>query len=141
MIVEHIESPVNFDGDEGRIATIVRRSTEAEPNGIQCFTETKEYLQTIYGKYPRGHAIPAHIHNVHRRVIDYTQEVLFFYKGRARIVFYTSSERAIEEVEVSAGDVVIIFSGGHSIQMLEDTEFFEVKQGPYLGRAVDKRDF
>jgi len=31
------------------------------------------------------------------------------------------------------GDVILLATGGHGFQMLEETEMIEVKQGPYVG--------
>jgi len=35
--------------------------------------------------------------------------------------------------ELTAGDVVVLLSGGHGFRMLEDSVLIEVKQGPYFG--------
>ena len=39
-----------------------------------------------------------------------------------------------------AGDVILLVSGGHGFQALEEVEMIEVKQGPYTGEQ-DKRRF
>ncbi len=31
------------------------------------------------------------------------------------------------------GDVILLASGGHGFEMIEDSEILEVKQGPYTG--------
>ena len=38
------------------------------------------------------------------------------------------------------GDVIILMSGGHGFEVLEDLNMVEVKQGPYVGDA-DKTRF
>ena len=38
------------------------------------------------------------------------------------------------------GDVVLLAYGGHGLEMLEDSEMIEVKQGPYAGE-MDKIRF
>ena len=41
---------------------------------------------------------------------------------------------------LESGDIIILAAGGHGFEMLEDTEIFEVKQGPYAGEN-DKTRF
>jgi len=38
------------------------------------------------------------------------------------------------------GDVILLVSGGHGFEFLEDTELIEVKEGPYMG-VDDKERF
>ena len=42
--------------------------------------------------------------------------------------------------ELKAGDVAVLFSGGHGFEILEDTLMLEIKQGPYAG-TKDKETF
>ena len=37
------------------------------------------------------------------------------------------------------GDKILLAQGGHGFEMLEDTVFFEVKQGPYAGYESGKK--
>lgn len=41
---------------------------------------------------------------------------------------------------MEAGYVILLASGGHGFEVLEDLEVFEVKQGPYMGE-MDKTRF
>ena len=41
---------------------------------------------------------------------------------------------------IGSGEAVALISGGHGIKILEDTKFFEVKQGPYIEK-IDKKRF
>ena len=38
------------------------------------------------------------------------------------------------------GDVILLVSGGHGFQVLEEIEMIEIKQGPYSG-DLDKKRF
>jgi hypothetical protein len=44
----------------------------------------------------------------------------------------------VAETELCAGDIVLLASGGHGFEVLEDTKIVEVKQGPYDGKSKDK---
>ena len=41
---------------------------------------------------------------------------------------------------LSTGDIILLASGGHGFEMIEDAELIEIKQGPYLGEN-DKTRF
>ena len=69
-----------------------------------------------------------------------TQESLIVINGKILCTFYDSDGTFIEEQTISSGDCVITFYGGHKYEILEDNTFFyEVKNGPYLGQIKDKK--
>ena len=74
-----------------------------------------------------------HIHNSVLREVHFTNEVLFIKSGKVRVDFYNNNKTFIEESVLNKGDVILLASGGHGFQMLEDSEIIEVKQGPYAG--------
>ena len=73
------------------------------------------------------------------REIKYTQETLFVKRGRVRVDFYTDDKAYIASRELKTGDVVLLASGGHGFEFLEETEMIEVKQGPYCGDEDKER--
>jgi hypothetical protein len=72
------------------------------------------------------------------RKASLTQEVLYVRKGRVRVDFYRENESYVDSREISTGDVILLSTGGHGFEMLEESELIEVKQGPYLD---DKKRF
>ena len=68
-----------------------------------------------------------------------TQEVLFIKKGILRVDFYDEYEDYLESRDLHAGDIILLVSGGHGFQVLEEVEMIEVKQGPYAGEEDKKR--
>ena len=42
---------------------------------------------------------------------------------------------------LASGDVILLASGGHGIDIIKDAEIIEVKQGPYINEMVDKARF
>ena len=46
----------------------------------------------------------------------------------------------MESYVLEQGDVILLASGGHGFQVLEDLEMYEIKQGPYAGEN-DKTRF
>ena len=90
--------------------------------------------------HPVGKTIEPHVHNAVHREVFYTQEVLFIKRGRLRVDFYDDDRCYLESRILAAGDVILLASGGHGFEVLEDIEMIEVKQGPYAGDG-DKTRF
>jgi mannose-6-phosphate isomerase-like protein (cupin superfamily) len=108
--------------------------------GIAFFTPDEFSQQLAYMNRPAGYAIQPHVHNpVHRNVVN-TLEVLFVRSGRIRVDFFDTERKKFDERVLSAGDVILLASGGHGFTMLEPSQLIEVKQGPYAGDA-DKTRF
>jgi len=117
-------------------AIIVRRGFN--PDGIQ-FVTTDDYSQQLgYMRRPAGYVIQPHIHLQVERKASFTQEVLYVRKGRVRVDFYRDDESYVESREIAMGDVILLSTGGHGFEMIEESEMIEVKQGPYMD---DKRRF
>jgi hypothetical protein len=54
--------------------------------------------------------------------------------------FYSQSKTYLESRILYPNDVILLASGGHGFEMLEQSEIIEVKQGPYAGEH-DKTRF
>ncbi|MCC7280582.1 MAG: hypothetical protein IT487_20020 [Chromatiaceae bacterium] len=108
--------------------------------GIHFFTPGELSQQLAFMRHPVGKVIPPHVHNPVAREVHYTQEVLFLKKGRLRVDFYDSDQCYLESRILEAGDVILLATGGHGFEVLEEIEMIEVKQGPYAGEA-DKTRF
>src|SRR6185369_17650535 len=93
-----------------------------------------------YMHHPAGKKIEPHVHNPVQREVFYTQEVLILKRGRLRVDFYGVERNYIESRILEAGDVILLASGGHGFEALEEIEMIEVKQGPYAGDG-DKTRF
>jgi len=107
--------------------------------GIEFFTPNDLSQQLAFMSHHKGHEIVPHFHNPVPRTINYTQEVLFIRKGKLRVDFYNDSQEYIESLVLGEGDVILLASGGHGFEVLEDLEMFEVKQGPYIGEKCKTR--
>lgn len=121
----------------GEQLALILRSGFQEP-GIHFFTPQSLSQQLGYMRHPAGHVIEPHVHNPIQREVQYTQEVLFLRRGSLRVDFYAKNGSYCESRVINSGDVLLLISGGHGFQALEEIEMIEVKQGPYTGLA-DKR--
>ena len=120
------------------LAMIIRNDYECE--GVDFITPGDYSQQLAYMHHPTGKTIDAHVHNLVHRNVVMTQEVLFIKKGVLRVDFYDEYEDYLESRDLHAGDIILLVSGGHGFQVLEEVEMIEVKQGPYAGND-DKRRF
>lgn len=120
------------------LAMIIRNDYTCE--GVDFITPSEYSQQVAYMHHPTGKVIDAHVHNLVHRNVVMTQEVLFIKKGVLRVDFYDEYEDYLESRELHAGDMILLVSGGHGFQVLEEVEMVEVKQGPYAGEN-DKRRF
>lgn len=106
---------------------------EFNKDSIEFFTPGDFSQQLGYMKHKKGDTIQEHIHILHTREIKYTQETLFIKRGRVKVNFYTDEKTYLSSRELKTGDVILLASGGHGFEFLEETEMIEVKQGPYCG--------
>ena len=54
--------------------------------------------------------------------------------------FYDKECNYIESRILNQDDIIVLVTGGHGFEVLEDLEMIEVKQGPYVGEE-DKTRF
>lgn len=113
------------------IALIIPATYSSEK--IEFFTPGTFSQQLGYLPHKAGGTIQEHIHVLHCREIQYTQETLFIRRGKVKITFYTDDQKYLTERILKDGDVILLASGGHGFEFLEDTDMIEVKQGPYCG--------
>ena len=121
------------------ICHIIRASYN--PNHTEFFTPGSYSQQLGIIKYPKGGSIKPHFHNKVVREVHYTQEVLVIRKGKLKVNLFDHELKHILDVVLNQGDVILLASGGHGFEMLEDCEMLEVKQGPYNGVEADKTHF
>lgn len=124
---------------QGRLLALILSHRFDEP-GIHFFTPGELSQQLAFMRHPAGKVIPPHVHNPVVREVHYTQEVLLLKKGRLRVDFYDSGQCYLESRILEAGDVILLATGGHGFEVLEEIEMIEVKQGPYAGES-DKTRF
>jgi mannose-6-phosphate isomerase-like protein (cupin superfamily) len=102
-------------------------------DGIHFFTSDDLSQQLAYMKHPAGKEIAPHVHNPVAREVHYTQEVLFIRKGKLQVDFYDEEQNYLKSRILEGGDTILLATGGHGFEVLEDVEMIEVKQGPYAG--------
>jgi len=122
---------IKIEYESKTIAIIIPASFEED--GIHFFTPNDYSQQLAYMKRPCGYVITPHTHKLVSREVFNTLETLFIRKGKVKMNFFNEKREFIQDYIVSKGDVVLLVSGGHGFEMLEESEIIEVKQGPYMG--------
>lgn len=113
------------------IAIVIEQ--EFRSSGVKFFTPPNASQQLGYLAHPQGHIIPAHAHHRVERTIADTSEVLIIKKGILRVDLYDEQRVRFESLVLRSGDLILLASGGHGFEVIEDVEMIEIKQGPYLG--------
>ena len=99
----------------------------------------EEFLQVCGRIMSSETKVPAHRHTETNRNTNLTQEAWVILKGKVKATFYDLDDSYLCEREVSSGDVIVLYRGGHSLEVIEDnTIFYEFKNGPYYGVENDK---
>jgi hypothetical protein len=128
--VEHIRSGTDC------LAIIIRRTFQPEKT---TFVTPSDYKQQVgFIVYPEGGEVARHVHRPLERHLVGTSEVIVVREGCCEVDFYNDARALVATRELSAGDIMLMVSGGHGFRMLEDTVLLEVKQGPYTG--VDEKE-
>lgn len=115
----------------GKVYAIIIKNDYSK-DGIEFFTPDNYSQQLAYMRHPAGKSIDAHVHNIVKREVEYTQEVLIIRKGHLRVDFYDDTRAYLKSVLLEQGDIILLAHGAHGFKCLDDVEMIEVKQGPYL---------
>ncbi len=116
--------------DNLTIAIIIRSAYK--PNGIEFFTPPEFSQQLGYINRPKGYFIPPHSHRLNDSKGFLTQEVLHVRSGQIKMELFNTKNEFVKETIISTGDTILLAQGGHSLEMLEECDLIEIKQGPYF---------
>jgi hypothetical protein len=127
-----------YDSAGNQLALVVK--SLFSPNRIDFLTPDTFGQQVAYMNRPKGEIIQAHKHETISRTLIGTQEVLYIRKGRIRVDFYESDRTYVSSMVLEAGDLMLLNTGGHGFEVLEDIDMIEIKQGPFA-EGRDKTRF
>lgn len=85
-----------------------------------------------------GFVEPPHYHKPVERMISDLQQMFVVQRGVVVVELYSDDGAPLREIEMHAGDAIVLIHGVHAIRVLEDMQCISVKQGPYLGEEEDK---
>lgn len=102
-------------------------------------TPNEEPIQLGIGVFSKGGAVEPHRHVGIPATVREFQEFILVRRGRVVATVFDSRNHELKRLEMGPGDSLLLLRGGHSFEFIEDTEFLELKQGPYLGREQMKQ--
>ncbi len=105
-------------------------------DGVNPITDPDAATQILTLKCPAGAKITPHRHEPMERITTQLQECLVVYKGAIQIDLYGDEVQPVATVVVRTGQAFITLQGGHTVTILEDAEFFEIKNGPFKADRV-----
>ncbi len=132
-----MNSAEELKAPDGRtIALLVRSGLDVE--GVNFVSPADYLLQVGVLNHRGGTEIQPHFHRERQIRIDRVMELVYVEAGKVIADLYAEGDRPFKSVELTAGDAILFVDGGHGFRVLEDAKMIEVKQGPYLGKDVDK---
>jgi cupin fold WbuC family metalloprotein len=96
-------------------------------------------LQVAIIPMDKGSSVAPHRHlDVERNTVG-TQEVWVVVRGGINVRVYDLDDSPIEVFKLSEKDIFVALAGGHEILSSDsNTILYEIKNGPYLGEALDR---
>lgn len=116
------------------LAIIVYRGDYSR--GVQFITPRNFPLQWGLIKYEKGEFAKSHIHPDVERKIIHDQEMIHIEKGSILLRIFNLEKELYATKILKAGDSAFFIQGGRGWEALEDTELFEVKQGPFVENKI-----
>jgi len=116
----------------GKILAILLRKDFDEP-GVHFFTPGEFSQQLGMLIHKKGKIVSRHKHKLIKREIFKTQEVLVLLNGKIRVDLFDDDANKVRTIVMKGGDSILLASGGHSVEVIEDSKIIEIKQGPYSG--------
>lgn len=101
-------------------------------------TNPQHILQVGTIEVNEKRSIPRHRHQQTKRSISGTSEVLIVIKGEVVAnIFSQFTTDLIATRKLLVGMVIVLHTGGHSFESIEDSVLLEIKNGPY-SESLDK---
>lgn len=101
-------------------------------------SDPNDFFQLGLGCIKDTISLEPHVHNKIDRNINETSEFIYVVNGKMDIEILAQDGTFVSSIEVMAGYGFLQYFGGHKITIHANTQYFELKQGPYLGHAFDK---
>ena len=128
------------DKEGNIIAYKINFNMEKYDGGTNFITESFLPMQLSIFSTKFFKHLPAHIHLENKREIKTTSEFIFVLKGNIKVNIFDKNENIIDTFYLRKEEALLQFEGGHEFFIEPNTIFFELKQGPYLGKDKDKKE-
>ena len=115
---------------DGKLVALIVGTADIEC-GTHPVTDPRFSLQLLMMKRKAGHMFDKHTHEIMDRSTSILQEAIVVTKGALRITICSREGKDISVHDISSGKCLFLADGGYGIEVLEDAEFFEFKNGPH----------
>lgn len=105
--------------------------TDDIAEGTHPITDPSYALQMLMMKRGAGHVFAKHTHTSLDRSTSLLQEAIVVTKGKVRVTVCLRNGTDIGAYDIVAGECLMLVDGGYTIEVLEDTIFYEFKNGPF----------
>jgi hypothetical protein len=119
-----------------RYAEIIWAGTQVAKT--RFFSAPESSFQFGLLAHQSGYQEPPHYHGEIKRAISDLQQMFVVQRGKVAVQFFAGDGTLFREVVLGPGDAINLVHGVHAIRILEDMQCISVKQGPFLGDAMDK---
>jgi len=126
-----------FDSSNNLLAKLIDVDNSNERSTF--FTDDSKDFQAAVFNLKGGEKIQRHIHNKNVRKVETTSEAIYIVNGKIEVEIYDNSKNFIKKIDVNRGQLILLIQGGHAMNVLEDSKFFEIKQGPYIEKNDKER--
>lgn len=108
--------------------------------GRTDITKAHQILQFAVIGFSKTDQVGAHLHNPLPRQTTGTSECWIVTRGKIEVGLFDVDNMPVYITSLSKGDVAIFYSGGHSLEVLSrKAQIYELKNGPYEGNILDKK--
>ena len=101
-------------------------------DGTKPVTEEFLPLQIVALKHKKGKKFVPHTHGPKKRTTEKLAEALMIFSGVVKVSVFDEINLPIEDIVLKEGEGVMIVNGGIGIEILEDAEMMEFKNGPFV---------
>ncbi len=129
-MIEHIE----YNGL--KYAEVIRADARVEKT--RFFSPAKSSFQFGLLAHEAGFVEPPHYHKPFTREISDLQQMFVMQRGEVVVELYDDEGDFLREINLRAGDAIVLIHGVHALRVIEDFQAISIKQGPFLGAEHDK---
>ena len=119
-----------------KYAEVIRADMRVDKT--QFFSPAESSFQFGLLAHDAGFAEPPHYHKPFPREVADLQQMFVMQRGRVVVELYSDEGELLREIELKAGDAIVLIHGVHALRVLADFQAVSVKQGPFLGTENDK---
>ena len=118
-----------YDNEQNLLAVLI--DTKKNNNKKNFYTSNDLDIQVASFNLSYQDVIERHFHYSQNRNIKTTSEVIYLQSGKIEVEIYDINKKFVQNVLVKEEMLIILLQGAHAINIIEDSKFIEVKQGPY----------